>query len=71
MTGIKILIAAFLCLYIGAACDELGDAMDIENFPPTADIESRPGEESAEARFDAGMGYCVDRGTFLGRTTAV
>ncbi len=56
MTDIKILIAAFLCLSIGAVCDEVGDAMDIENFPPTADIESRPGEESAEARFEVGMG---------------
>jgi len=31
-------------------CDELGD------FPPTADIENRSGEESAEARFEAGLG---------------
>jgi hypothetical protein len=56
MTGIKILIVAILCLSIGAMCDELGEATDIENFPTTADIESRPGEESAEARFEAGMG---------------
>jgi hypothetical protein len=56
MTCIKILIAAILCLSIGSMCDELGGATDIENFPTTADIESLPGEESAEARFEAGMG---------------
>jgi len=50
MNCIKILVAAILCLSIGAMCDELVD------FPTTADIESRPGEESAEARFEAGIG---------------
>ena len=50
MTGIKILIAAILCLSIGATCDEFGD------FSTTANIESRPGEEAAEARFEEGLG---------------
>jgi hypothetical protein len=56
MTGIKILIAAILCLSIVAMCDEPGEAVDIENFHSTSDIESRPGEEAAEARFEEGRG---------------
>ena len=50
MTCIKILAAAILCLSIGATCDEFGD------FSTTANIESRPGEEAAEARFESGIG---------------
>ena len=56
MTGIRIFIAVFLLLSIVAMCDELGEAVDIENVHSTSDIESRPGEEAAEARFEAGIG---------------